>query len=219
MPAHVESPTRVAVAHHEALTRAGLVALIQADPELTIIWACGTADEALSLLSTTPIDVTLLEYHLGGSRGADLIYTSRKAGFQGSFVVTGDALANADIVAALRAGVAGFVLKTDSAETLRDAIKRVHEGGFWVPDRCLKLLVNALGQNHTPRMRFSTREASVLRGVVNGQSNKEIAGDLAISEAAVKAVNRRLFQKTGTRTRAQLSRVALERYSDLIESV
>ena len=215
-PLQVQWPARVALVHHESLTRAGLVALIELDPDLLIAGASSTLDEGLLLLSTVPVDVVLLQYHLGGGRyGVDFICSSRKAGFQGNFVIIADTLADAEALLALRAGAIGFVLKTDSADTLREAIKKVHHDEFWVPERYLKLLVGSLGPTVVD-VQLSGREVAVLRGVINGESNKEIASVLGLTEPAVKGALQRIFRKTGTRTRGQLSRITIERYGDLL---
>ena len=115
----------------------------------------------------------------------------------------------------MRAGAIGFVLKTDSPDTLREAIKKVHHDEFWVPERYLKLLVGSLGPTVVD-VQLSGREVAVLRGVINGESNKEIASVLGLTEPAVKGALQRIFRKTGTRTRGQLSRITIERYGDLI---
>jgi len=63
---------------------------------------------------------------------------------------------------------------------------------------------------------FSERQRAVVRGVLNGLANKQIAEQLAVSETSVKASLQQLFLKTGVRTRSQLVRVVLERYADVI---
>ena len=71
-------------------------------------------------------------------------------------------------------------------------------------------------QGAVPVKPFTPRETAALRLVVEGRANKEIAGELNCSEAVVKAVLQQLFRKTGTHTRSQLVRIALESHPDML---
>ena len=99
-----------------------------------------------------------------------------------------------------------------------EAKRRIVGGGDWLDPRYAQARTYAEGPTRqlekTESPTFSNRERSVLRGVLEGLANKEIAGELDVSEASVKAALQRLFQKTGVRTRGQLVRAALEQFPE-----
>jgi DNA-binding NarL/FixJ family response regulator len=95
-----------------------------------------------------------------------------------------------------------------------EAIRKLVAGEPWLDPRAMRsLIAGATGRSEEQRaaQALTPRERFVLRGVFEGFTNKEIAGQLQISEGSVKAVLQQLFDKTGVRTRAQLVRIALER--------
>jgi two-component system nitrate/nitrite response regulator NarL len=110
--------------------------------------------------------------------------------------------------------VNGIFLKQGELSELAAAIRAVAGGGTWF-DRSFA----ALGEDpgtwpQTAPPAFNERQRKVLRFVLEGLSNKEIALQLRISESYVKAIVQGLFQKTGVRTRGQLVRVAVEHYDN-----
>jgi DNA-binding NarL/FixJ family response regulator len=95
-----------------------------------------------------------------------------------------------------------------------DAIRKLVAGEAWLDPRAMRsLIAGATGKSEEQRtsQSLTQRERSVLEGVFEGLTNKEIAVQLHVSEGSVKAVLQQLFDKTGVRTRAQLVRIALER--------
>ena len=116
----------------------------------------------------------------------------------------------------LQRGCSGIVLKQERPELLIERIRDVVKGTAPLP-----LETGALQQRdvagHESTVRFTPRERQILRGVFGGQSNKEIAVTVGVSEPLVKAVMQQLFEKTGVRTRAQLVRTAIERYWKQLE--
>jgi DNA-binding NarL/FixJ family response regulator len=101
---------------------------------------------------------------------------------------------------ALQLGAAGYVSKTADLDTLLSAIRRVASGGTWFPPHVL------IGARRAPR-RPTDREAAIIRLVVDGASNVEIAGDLGITVKTVEGVLRRLFDRYDVRNRTELARL------------
>jgi two-component system, NarL family, nitrate/nitrite response regulator NarL len=108
--------------------------------------------------------------------------------------------------------VSGIFLKHAPLDELRAAIRTVASGGTFLDHSFARSADNESGEE-SPAM-FNERQRRVLRFVIEGLSNKEIAWRLQISESYVKAILQTLFQKTGVRTRGQLVRVAFEQYED-----
>ena len=113
----------------------------------------------------------------------------------------------------MRQGVAGIFLKHGPVAELTESIRAVAAGGTWI-DQGLGLTREEVEAGETSPPAFNDRQRKVLRFVLEGLSNKEIAWRLQISESYVKAILQSLFHKTGVRTRGQLVRIAFEQYED-----
>jgi two-component system nitrate/nitrite response regulator NarL len=112
----------------------------------------------------------------------------------------------------LRQGVAGIFLKKAPLSELSESIRVVAAGGSWM-DSSFGATTSE-PERGASSSALTDRQRRVLRFVLEGLSNKEIAWRLQISESYVKAILQSLFQKTGVRTRGQLVRVAFEQYED-----
>jgi two-component system nitrate/nitrite response regulator NarL len=116
----------------------------------------------------------------------------------------------------MEAGAAGIFLKHSNPERLVVAIRWVADGEVWLDDGSFRsLLAGGRRQSEIQgRARpLTARQGEVLRGILDGLTNKEIAWKLKTSETSVKAVIQELFQKAGVRTRSQLVRIAIEKHS------
>jgi DNA-binding NarL/FixJ family response regulator len=175
---------------------------------------CGTMREAIELLAKRPFDLVLLDRDLGAERASQFLPAARQAGFEGRVLLVTAWVSETEARRLLRQGVAGIFLKQAPLDELRDAIRTVAAGGEWL-DRSLAA-TGCDGESASPAASpaFNDRQRRVLRAVVEGLSNKEIAWRLQISESYVKAILQALFHKTGVRTRGQLVRVAFEQYED-----
>ena len=208
---------RILILDDHNLFRSGVVRLLQSEPDIEVVAACGTVAEALEALAKQPIDVVLLDYDLGPERGSDLVVTMKERGVRAKVLVVTAEVTSRQAMDLMQLGVAGIFPKADSPEALLEAIRKVQSGEAWLRQDHLKLLVQTLNEpSQMDEKSFSARERAVLRGVVEGLANKEIAADLQISESSVKAALQQIFGKTGVRTRSQLVRVALDRYRDLV---
>ena len=143
---------------------------------------------------------------------------ARQAGFAGRVLIVTAWVSDTEARRLLRQGVAGIFVKDGSLDDLAEAMRTVAGGGTWLDKRYAgwrELQPEPeQEQDEALRPQFNERQRKVLRFVLEGLSNKEIAGHLQISESYVKAILQSLFQKTGVRTRGQLVRIALEQYQD-----
>jgi len=198
------------------LFRESLSRLLQAEPDLQIVSACGSLDEGLKVLDREPIDVVLLDYDLGEEQGTTFLSAARGQGFPGRILLVTAGMSDAGTLRAMEDGAAGIFLKHSPPAQLIEAIHKVVAGDVWLDSKAVRALVaGAQGRSgeQRPSGDLSSRERQVLRSVFEGLTNKEIAGNMQISESSVKAVLQQLFDKTGVRTRSQLVRIALEKHS------
>jgi two-component system nitrate/nitrite response regulator NarL len=174
---------------------------------------CASIREALQMLPAGRYDLVLLDHDLGSERASQFLPAARQAGYEGRVLVVTAWVSNTEARRLMRQGVAGIFLKHAPLGDLTESIRTVTRGGIWM-DRSLAGMENeAAGEGQTAPV-FNDRQRKVLRFVLEGLSNKEIAWKLGISESYVKAILQSLFQKTGVRTRGQLVRVAFEQYED-----
>ena len=171
---------------------------------------CGSIREALALLGQHAFDIVLLDHDLGNERASQFLPAARERGFEGRVLVVTAWVSETEARRLLRQGVAGIFLKKGPLHDLVQSIRKVAGGGEWI-DPSFAASAPA-PESEGSGAGLTERQRRVLRFVVEGLSNKEIAWRLQISESYVKAILQSLFQKTGVRTRGQLVRVALEQF-------
>jgi DNA-binding NarL/FixJ family response regulator len=208
--------TRILIVDDHALFREGLGRLLAAATDFQVVGECATIAEAAAALATIRVDVILLDYDLGDQVGSRLLPTIRELAGQTKILMVTGGLANHAARQLLEAGVAGIFLKHSSPDQLVLAIRQVARNESWLDKGIMHSLVtdktSADGPNEDSRA-LTGRQGEVLRGILDGLTNKEIAWNLKSSESAIKAVIQELFRKAGVRTRSQLVRIAIESHS------
>ncbi len=191
------------------LFREGLRRLLISEPDLETVAECGTATEALEALTRTAVDIVLLDFDLEDATGTDFISAAAAAGYRGKILMVTAGMSTLDIALARRRGVSGIFLKHRSPATLLEAIRAISQGKEWMEPQAA--VTESRTRSRHGAIQLTSREQSVLRGVFEGLTNKEIAYKIAASQSSVKATLQQLFEKTGVRTRGQLVRIAIER--------
>jgi len=204
---------RLLLVDDHALFRQGVASLLEKQPHWEVAH-CASIREALQILSQQPYDLVLLDHDLGSERASQFLPAARQAGFEGRVLVVTAWVSDMEARRLLRQGVAGIFLKEAGLEELSQSIRAVLAGGAWLDRSLAHIDEGAPAQGPAPPPVFNDRQRKVLRFVLEGLSNKEIAWKLQISESYVKAILQSLFHKTGVRTRGQLVRVAFEQYED-----
>lgn len=198
-----------------AMFREGLARSLEKEPGFKVTAQCGSAAEALEKIGGAHQNLTvLLDIDLGNHRGIDFVQAARKAGFKGTVLVLTAGVSGQEAVQLMQAGVAGIVHKQRSTRGLCDAIRKVvTTGEAWLEEEYVTALVRSVDRSHAnARPDLSERDRAILRYILQGLTNREIGTQVHLSEGAVKASLRLLFDKMGVRTRAQLVRIALEEY-------
>jgi two-component system, NarL family, nitrate/nitrite response regulator NarL len=203
--------TRVLLVDDHALFRESVARVLATDPQLEIEH-CASISSALQILAQRAFDLVLFDHDLGGERASQFLPAARHGGCAGRVLVVTAWVSGTEARRLLQQGVAGIFLKHAPLEELTASIRTVMAGGSWV-DRSLAAEEGPVKEESKAPL-FNDRQRKVLRFVLEGLSNKEIAWQLQISESYVKAILQSLFQKTGVRTRGQLVRVAFEQYED-----
>jgi DNA-binding NarL/FixJ family response regulator len=206
---------RVMVADDQAIVRAGIAAVLAAEPDIEVVGQSADGEAAVAQALALRPDVAVLDIRMPGIDG--LTATARiTAGVPGTRVVVLTTFGLDEYVfAALRAGAAGFVLKDADPERVVDAV-RVVAGGDALLDpgvtrRLIDRFASGPGPDATDRLAALTpRETDVLRQVARGLSNMEVAAALGISPATVKDHVAVILGKLGVRDRVQATIAAYE---------
>jgi two-component system, NarL family, nitrate/nitrite response regulator NarL len=185
------------------------VAGVLTDPGLAIDH-CATIREGVRMLAEGDYELVLLDHDLGVERASLFLPAAREAGVEVRVLVVTAWISENEARRLLRQGISGIFLKQASIEDLREAIRITASGGQYLDRSFSRMSGEIRRQKEAPI--FNDRQRRVLRFVLEGLSNKEIAWRLQISESYVKAILQSLFKKTGVRTRGQLVRVAFEQY-------
>lgn len=216
MPSPVAPPKllRLFLLDDHALFREGLARLLDGQAGFVV---AGKADSILSglpLLAECRPDIVLLDVDLGTDRAIDFVRRARQQGFDGRILVVTAGVSDTEAIHLVQAGVAGILHKHNPPDVLCDVIRRVAAGEVHLEPRYLRPLFSTLDEATDSRPRLTPRERSLMQLLLRGLANKEIGAELNLSESAVKAALRVLFEKVGVRTRSQLVRVAIEQYRD-----
>ena len=188
---------------------------LTADPGLSVV-PCASIRDGLVLLQQQVFDLVLLDHDLGAERASQFLPAARQIGYEGRVLVVSAWVSDTEARRLIRQGVNGIFLKQGELSELASVIRTIAAGGTWFDRAFTAIGEDPAASPQAAPPTFNDRQRKVLRFVLEGLSNKEIAWRLQISESYVKAILQSLFQKTGVRTRGQLVRVAVEQYENQI---
>jgi DNA-binding NarL/FixJ family response regulator len=201
---------RVLVVDDHPVVREGLMAVLEDTKDVQVVGEAGSAEEALTLVERSRADVVLLDLELPGMNGVDAIPGFSASAAHPRVIVLTAYDTEERVLASLKAGAAGYVLKGAPASEIAQAIRAVAGGGSYLTPR---VAARVVAQVTAPKRSstLSARERQVLRFVARGRSNKQIARDLAITERTVKFHMTSIFNKLGADNRAQAIAIAAQR--------
>jgi DNA-binding NarL/FixJ family response regulator len=203
---HMTEPIRILVVDDHNVVRQGLVALLNTVSDLQVVAEASDGPEAIETFRKHKPDITLMDLRLPKIGGADAITRIREESPSARIIVLTTFDGDEDIFRALQAGAKGYLLKGMDIDELTEAIRAVHAGKSKIPGFVAEKLAERMGG---PAL--TTRETEVLKRIVAGRSNKEIASDLFISEATVKTHVNSILGKLGVTDRTQAATTALQR--------
>jgi DNA-binding NarL/FixJ family response regulator len=197
---------KVLIVDDHPIMRVGISAIINARADMIAVAQAGTGESAVELYEQHHPDITLMDLRLPGMSGVDAIRMIRCRHPEACFVVLTTYEGDEDIYQALEAGARAYIIKGMPHELLVDALRRVHAGGRFVPSPVSRTLAS-----RTPSSDLSSRERDVLQLLARGESNKEIATHLGITEATVKCHVSVILTRLQVTDRTQAVLAALQR--------
>lgn len=200
-----------------AIVREGISRLIEQSPDLRVCAQAENAETAMQQLQSQHVDLAIVDLSLDQQNGLELV----KAILQhdNGITVLVFSMHQEDIYAerALRAGAKGYLMKSESPDTLIVAIRKLQQGGIFLSDRMTKsLLGEAIHQGRNHRVTsfgiqsLTDRELEIFTMVGKGSPSKEIAVNLGLSVKTVDAVRQNIKNKLGFQSASQMVKFAIE---------
>jgi two-component system, NarL family, nitrate/nitrite response regulator NarL len=202
---------RIAIADESPIFRDGLRHLLEADPRLHMVGHTSVGSMLLTLLGDARPDVLLLGPACSGSPWVDTLQAITDAGLSLRIILLAPAIDMPEVTAALRSGAVGVLAKDSAPELLFQSIAAVMAGHYWVgaerASRGVAASVRRLdhARRHALGFGLTRRELDIIRAVLDGDTNREIAARLTISENTVKRHLMHIFNKMGVSTRVELA--------------
>lgn len=191
---------RVLIADDHAVVRTGLRALLASDSVIEVIADVADADAAVDRSKIGDIDVVLMDLRFSGDATAGVRATAKIREFASppQVLVLTSHDTDSDILGAIEAGACGYLLKDAGPDELLGAVRAAAAGESALsPTVAGKLM----GRLRDPRSVLTSRETDVLRAVAEGDTNRQAAASLHVSEATVKTHLVHIFDKLGVTTR------------------
>lgn len=204
-------PTRVLLADDHALIRQGLKALLEKQG-IQVVTEASDGQEAVRLAEKAQPEIAILDITMPLLNGVDAARELMKATPKTKVILLTQHDEDQYVTEALRAGVKGYVLKSQAAEDLVHAIREVSKGSVYLSPSISRAVVDAyLSKTYVSLDPLSTRERQVLQLVGEGKSTKDIAMHLGISVKTAESHRARLMRKLDIHETASLVRYAIRR--------
>ena len=188
------------------LLREGIAAVLQEEDEIVLVGEAGSGEEAKAQFRIHRPDVTLMDLQMPGMNGIDAIIEIRREFPHARFIVLTTYQGDVQALRALKAGAAGYLLKSMLRKDLVNTILTVHAGRRYIPPEIAAELAD-----HVADDALTGREIEILRSVAMGNSNKIIAALLNVSEATIKGHMKSILSKLAASDRTHAVMIAMRR--------
>ena len=207
-PLKIHQPVRIVIADEQPIFRDGLRLLIETEAGFRIVGEIGNGSDAVAQVQELDPDILLL----GLAGGLPLMQTLQDVAVRTSMriIVLTPSVDTPDVARALQLGARGVVPKDSAADVLFKSIRSVAAGHYWIGGESVSKVASSLRELETARRRskafgLTRRELEIVRAVVAGYTNKEIAERFTISENTVKRHLTHIFNKLGASNRVELA--------------
>lgn len=197
---------RVMVADDHPILRAGLVTMIDGQPDMTVVAQASDGREAVELFRRVVPDIALLDLRMPGLGGIEVIGAIRTDFPHARLVILTSFAGDEDIYQALRAGARGYLIKDSTVEELIECIRAVHDGRTCIPPAIAAKLAERVGT-----VDLTAREREVLKLIAQGKGNREIGTSLDVTEGTVKVHVNNILTKLGVASRTEAVNIAIRR--------
>jgi len=204
--------TKVLIVDDHAVVREGLKQILAEAPDTDVVSEAATGEEALEKVTSGHYDVVVLDISLPDMSGLEVLKQMKGLRPQLSVLILTIHPEEQYAVRVLQAGASGYMTKETAPDELAAAIKKVAAGGRYVSPTLAEKLAFGLGPaaKAAPHEALSDREFQVLKMIASGKSVMAISEDLRLSKKTVSTYRRRILDKMGMESNADLIRYAIE---------
>jgi DNA-binding NarL/FixJ family response regulator len=200
------SPIRILAVDDHPLVRQGIAGFLAVQRDMTLVAEAANGREAIQQFRTHRPDVTLMDLQMPAMNGIDALIAIRAEFNDAKIIVLTTYEGDTHILRALKAGAQGYLLKNTLHSDLLQTIRTVHAGKRSLsPEASLQIAQHVSDETLTPA------ELLVLRLIATGKANKEIAGDLGVTEDTVKGRVKSILSKLDANDRAHAAIIAVKR--------
>ena len=203
---HPDQPIRVMIADDHPMMREGIAATLLAQGGMDVVGLASNGEEAIAQFARYRPDVTLMDLQMPVKDGLEAIVAIRAMHPDARIIVLTTFSGDARVIAALKAGATGYLLKDVSAAELAHTVRHVYQGASVIA----KVAQDEV-DGHFPADKLSARELEVLRLAADGNSNRMIGEILTISEPTVKSHMSTVLVKLGASDRTHAVTLAIKR--------
>jgi len=197
---------RILVVDDHPVVREGVDALVRRQTDMRVVAQATNGRESIEQFRAHPPDVTLMDLQMPEMNGLDALIALRGEFPEARIIVLTTYVGDVQVLRAIKAGAWGYLLKNALHKELLDTIRAVHAGKKYIsPEASFELAEHASGDALTPA------EVRVLRLIAEGNANKEIAVQVAVSEDTVKGQVRNILSKLGANDRTHAAMIGVKR--------
>lgn len=205
-------PIAVLIADDQPVFRSGLRHLLQVDQQVTVVAEASDGEQAVALARQLQPDVMLLDMQMPKVTGGEALERLAANPVATKILIMADALERQQLIRALDHGARGLIVKNADGAVFLKAIRCVHKGEFWVERDVLTQWAASHAQASRRSFGLTAREREIIREILSGASNREIASKFTIAEHTVKRHLTNVYNKLGCSTRLELCLFAMHHH-------
>ncbi|HVT98340.1 MAG TPA: response regulator transcription factor [Acidobacteriaceae bacterium] len=197
--------TRILIVDDHPVIQAGLASMLATHPEVRVMGAVSSGEEALARMEEDMPDIVLLDLRMPGMTGIDLLHAMRQKKMCARAIVLTSFETDENIYRAIQVGAQGYLLKDTSQREMLQAIATVHAGRKYIPGQIAARLAERM-----MRSSLTARELEILNMLAKGLTNKQIGGVLKISDNTVRNHVNSILEKLEVADRTEAVTVAIQ---------